>query len=48
MISIDFKAVVLDFNAFSMLFVVFVTAFLTDSDRKAVKSTKSPEAMGLG
>ena len=40
MISIDFEAFVTDFHAFSMLFGV-LDSFLTDSDRKVLKSPKS-------
>ena len=40
MISIDFEAFVTDFHAFSMQFGV-LDSFLTDSDRKVLKSLKS-------
>ena len=40
MISIDFEAFVTDFHALSMLFGV-LDSFLTDSDRKVLKSLKS-------
>ena len=41
MISIDFEAFVADFQVFSMLFGV-LDSLLTDSDRKVLKSPKSP------
>ena len=40
MISIDFEAFVTDVHAFSMQFGV-LDSFLTDSDRKVLKSLKS-------